>query len=373
MKKILRLSALVSSLFLIGLPLAKTTGNIAKLESVGFSDSLFNVVSVSKNGRVFVSFPRLSDAVTPVVGEVMKDGTIRAYPGGDWNAWAPGVATDNRFVHAHTVQVDRDDNLWVVDQGNEAFGMPSLPGGPKLVQIDLQSNQVKRVYTFDPSVVSPAMNLNDVQVYAGFAYISDHGIGSIVVLDLNTGKARRLLEKSPSTKSNPAIVPVVEGKPMRGSDGSVPQINVNPIAISPDGVWLYYQATWGPDLMRIRTADLRNAALTEDQLERKVENAGKSVPTGGMSMDNRGILYLGDMEKSAVTLRCPNRKLVTLVQDSRLSFPDGGKVGRDGYYYFPATQINRLPGFNGGVDGTSKPFRIYRVDVKANPCRGNKL
>lgn len=94
------------------------------------------------------------------------------------------------------------------------------------------------------------------------------------------------------------------------------------------------------------------------------------MSTGGMAMGDRGILYLGNMETSAITLRCLNRELIQLVQDTRLAFPDGGKVRPDGFYYFPATQLNRLAGFNGGVDGTVKPFRLYKVDVRQNPCTG---
>lgn len=85
----------------------------------------------------------MSAAATLVVDEVMRDGTIRAYPGGLWNTWVPGISTANTFVHAHTVQIDQENNLWVVDQGIEAFGMAPMPGGPKLVQIDLATNQIR--------------------------------------------------------------------------------------------------------------------------------------------------------------------------------------------------------------------------------------
>ena len=40
-----------------------------------------------------------------------------------------------------------DGNLWIVDKGSVGFGNPvKLPYGPKVVVVDLKTNEVSRVY-----------------------------------------------------------------------------------------------------------------------------------------------------------------------------------------------------------------------------------
>jgi sugar lactone lactonase YvrE len=359
---------LISTLLFPHLTVAQTAQPSPKLEEVATSARLWNVVAVSENGRIFASFPRWLGDDTPAVGEVMKDGSIQAFPGGDWNQWTPETSPQERFVNVNSVQVDNQNNLWVVDSASPRFGQPVITGGPKLVQIDLTTNQVKRVYRFDAQVAPERSTLNDVQVRDGYAYLTESGLGAIIVVDLASGQARRVLGNHVSTKSDPTIVPIVEGRELRGADGRVPQTHANPIALSPDGAWLYFQPTYGPDLLRIRTADLQDASLSEEALGQRVESVGKTVAAGGMTIDRQGVLYLADMENSAITMRCPNGQLQQLVQDDRLTWPDGGSIGPDGNLYFPVAQVHRLPRFSEGVDRTQKPFQLFRVSTQDNQC-----
>ncbi|WP_404786915.1 L-dopachrome tautomerase-related protein [Altericista sp. CCNU0014] len=363
------LLSLSSGLFLKGSMAGAAIGQpTPQLTEVARSPRLWNVVAVSAEGRIFASFPRWLGDATPSVGEVMPDGSVRAFPGDDWNQWTPGASSQRRFVNVNSVQVDAQNNLWVVDSASPRFGQPVIPGGPKLVQIDLVTNQVKRVYNFSPEIAPARSTLNDVQVRDGYAYLTESGLGAIIVVDLKSGQARRVLANHPSTKSDPTIVPVVEGRELRDADGRVPQTHANAIALSPDGTWLYFQPTYGPNLLRVRTADLRNTRLSETDLGQRVERLGKTVASGGMTVDRRGILYLADIEKNAIAMRCPNGQLKPLVQDSRLTWPDGGSMGRDGNLYFPVAQVHRLPRFSGGVDRTEKPFRLFKVNTQSVQC-----
>ena len=112
-------------------------------------------VTVSEDGRIFVSFPRWTEDVAVSVAEVMKDGSIRPYPNDEWNAWRNArmneVTPKDHFVCVQSVVADGRGSVWVLD--------PAAPNtervvkeGPKLVQIDLASNQVKRVIGFDETV-----------------------------------------------------------------------------------------------------------------------------------------------------------------------------------------------------------------------------
>lgn len=339
-----------------------------RLMEVAQSPELWNVVAVSPNGRIFASFPRWIGDESISLGEVLKDGSIQAFPGGDWNKWSSSLPPQQRFVNVNSVYADDRNNLWVVDSAAPRFG-PVVAGGAKLVQIDLTTNQVQRVYNFDAQIAPEKSNLNDVRVRDGYAYITESGIGAIIVVDLQSGQARRLLANDPSTKSDPTIVPVVEGREFRNAEGRVPQTHANGIALSPDGTWLYFQPTYGPNLRRVRTADLRNTSFSEQELGKRVEVAGPTVAAGGMTMDDRGILYLADFENNAITQRCPSGKLSRLVQDDRLKWPDGGAIGSDNNLYFPVAQVHRIPRFNGNVDRTEKPFQMFRVDTRGGQCQ----
>jgi sugar lactone lactonase YvrE len=359
-----------SALLTISLIATNATTAIAKpqLKEVATSSRIWNVVAVSQEGRIFASFPRWLGDDTPAVGEILPDGQIKAFPGGNWNKWSANANASDRFVNINSVQIDDQNNLWVVDSASPRFGQPVIPGGPKLVQIDLATNQVKRVYNFDATIAPERSTLNDVQVGDGYAYITESGMGAIIVVNLDSGETRRVLANHASTKSDATIVPVVEGRELRGADGKVPQTHANAIALSPDGNWLYFQPTYGPNLLRIRTQDLQNANLSESELGDRVEIAGKTVAAGGMTMDQQGVLYLADIENNAVTARCPNGELKPLVQDDRLTWPDGGSIDRSGNLYFPVAQVHRLPRFSGGVDRTEKPFRIFKVNTQKNLC-----
>ena len=74
---------------------------------------LLNGVAVSPTGRIFISLPRWAGVPTPGVIELLPDGSYRPFPGGDWNAWAPGRPAHAAFVSIHSINADRDGNLWV--------------------------------------------------------------------------------------------------------------------------------------------------------------------------------------------------------------------------------------------------------------------
>ena len=57
--------------------------------------AIWNGVTVSPDGRVFVNYPALSPRPILAVGEIEVDGTVRPYPGGEWNEWSPGKPVDH--------------------------------------------------------------------------------------------------------------------------------------------------------------------------------------------------------------------------------------------------------------------------------------
>jgi len=331
----------------------------SELEVVASSpDFAMNGVTVTPNGRVFVSIPQWTEADSPSVAEITRDGTIAAYPGGNWNHFDVSRPFD-RFVNVNAVHSDGSGSLWVVDYAGPRFG-PSIAGAQKLVRIDLVTDAVSRVYRFDDTVLPEGARLNDVRVDAGrgIAYISEFGVGAIIVLDIESGDAFRALDRHHSTRAHPDVVSTFLGAPFRTDF-----LQVNDIELSPDGATLYYQPTGGPILWKIATAKL-NTPATNAELEPHVEVAAKSMTIGGVTRDDKGLLYLGSVQDNAVWVLDPltgdkERRL----QDHRLLWPDAMSISADGHLYIPAPQLRLLPKLNDGADLTRGPFTVYRTKL----------
>jgi sugar lactone lactonase YvrE len=177
------------------------------LAVVAESDVLWTGVAVSREGRIFVNYPRWSPNVAISVAEVTGSGAVTPLPDSEWNRWEEGLPPRSRFVCVQSVYVDSSDDLWVLDAGNPLLA-GVVEGGPKLVRIDLGTNEIVRVIFFDEPVVQRESYLNDVRVDAksGCAFITDSGAGAIVVVDLETGSrpsesriySRKKLRERPS-------------------------------------------------------------------------------------------------------------------------------------------------------------------------------
>ena len=175
-------------------------------------------VTVSRTGRIFVTFPRWGDDVPFTVGEIVGLRKVVAYPDAAMNTPDEGHPSETLFTVQSAV-VDAKDRLWLVETGTIGLG-PPRPGAAKLVAVDLATNKVMKRIVLPPEVVLPTTYLNDVRIdlrrgAEGVAYVPDsssRGPGAIIVVDLASGRAWRRLDGHPSTQPDPAFVPVVEGE-----------------------------------------------------------------------------------------------------------------------------------------------------------------
>ena len=328
---------------------------------VAASAHLLNGVAVSPAGRTFCSFPRWVALTTPSVAEAMPDGSFRPYPGGRWNAWQPGESTHDRIVSAHAVYADANDKLWVVDDAAPR-ACPAVAGAAKLVCIDLATDRVERVYPFDAAFLPLGAILGHVRVDDRFAYVTEAHHGSIVVVELAGGASRKLLAHDESTRADPAIVPVIEGREFRRHrDGKAPLLHVDLLELSSDGRWLYFMPLFGPVLRRIETKYLQDASLSEAQVAAHVEDVARVLPLAGIARDGAGNLYLCSITEGAILRLGADGRLTTLIADPRISFPNEPSVGPDGCLYFPSSQIHRLALFGDGVPRVELPFEVFKV------------
>ncbi len=358
-----RHSAIIGFLLALGLPGNAQQAKVQPLTEIYHNnDFQFTGVTVSKSGRIFLNFPRWSDRYVNAVVEVMKDGSIKPFPDETWNKWDMKPATaGNHFVCVQSVVVDSTDALWVVDPAAPLLASV-VPGGAKLVKIDLQTNKVVKVFPFGSDIARPNSYLNDVRVdtQRNTAYMTDSGAGGIVVLDLSSGKAHRALDGNPSVMVEHGIQISVNGKPVVGADGKPPQFASDGIALSPDGNTLYYKAVTGANLYGIKTSLLRDAGTSAQTLGAAVEKVAQTFPTDGLWMDPQGRLYLSGINQSTVLRLSKDGKIENVAGDSRLEWPDTFSQGPDGAIYITASHINDEPQYNHGKSTRTKPYTLFK-------------
>jgi sugar lactone lactonase YvrE len=327
----------------------------------------WNGVTVSRTGRLFVSMQRdTPDSNTPSVGEILSNGSIAPFPGGRWNQYKFGNTGHDQFVGINSVVSDAADQLFVVDPAG--IGGKPIKGMAKLVQIDIASKRVVRVYSFDTTAVPEGGFINDVRVADGYAYLPDSSLGALVVLNLKTGQARRVLANDLRLRSDQKLRLTINGQPYLNAQKVLPNGNmsVNPIELSADGRHLYFQPSGGPELMRIETRLLKDFSTPDGLLSTAIESMGRSPFNAGMTMTADGSIYFSDIELGGITRRYPDGHFEVVARGpaSILVWPDASRLGPDGYLYFPSSQINRFAG--NSPTGTSQlkfPFHLFKVKV----------
>ncbi len=339
-----------------------TGGTNHSLELV-FSDSTYQITGIAKEegGTMLVNYPRWNGPYSVAIAQTNGLTGKTPYPDSVMNTWSPGQSSTNKWVCVQMCHYDDAGTLWVLD--------PSAPqlkniqgGGAKLVKMDKATGKPARIYPLG-SVLSDTSYANDVRVDVArnFAYISESKGGGIVVLDLGTGKMRRVLAAHPSTISDPAYKFVMDGKELM-KEGKPAKFNSDGIALTPDGAYVYYKPLTDDKLYRVPTDILRDFSVDEKAIEAKVEDLGHFCSTDGMIFDKTGNLYFGDIQKSSIVRIGKDLKMETLVQDNRLLWPDSYAIA-DGYLYITCSQIHKQPEYNEGVNKRTTPYTVYRMKI----------
>ncbi len=328
-------------------------------EVASFPNQQVTGVAVSKSGRVFVNFPDWSDGHTISVAEVIN-GKAKPYPNETWNT--PGPASTH-FICVQSVYVDAEDSLWILDPAAPKM-QEIVKDGPKLVKVDLKTNKSVQIIPFEEDVAPKKSYLNDVRVdtNAAVAFITDSGLGAIVVVDLKSGKARRVLQDHESTKAESGVKLVVDGRELIDQQKkTAPQINSDGIALDLKNDYLYYHALTGHTLYRIKTQYLKDVNLSKSDLESKVENVGSTPAPDGMLESPDGSIYLTAIEQNAIVHFDPAiKENSTVVEDKRLSWPDTMSWGPGQTIYVTSSQIQNMPRFNRGRSARVQPYKVWK-------------
>ena len=326
---------------------------------------VWNGVATTPEGRVFVSYPQAEGAGLQVA-ELDAQGRPYPFPDASWNApqaWVPGTVGTG-YVHVNALRIGPDGKLWIVDAGAPGLGQAAVKGGARLFRFDPQTRQLLQTYDL-AAAVYPYSYIDDVRFNGRHAYITDAGAPGLIVLDLQTGAVRRVLDNNNSTT---AMRPLrADGRAVVDPKGQPVRMNADQLEVSPDGLWLYFQPASGP-MARIATRWLDDPAISEKEIESHVELAWADTPsTGGTAIDAQGNVYTTDTDKRRILRITPKGKISTLIQDDRLIWADALWIDGQGFLWIPASQLNLTPAFNHGRMEVKYPVWIYRLQIHARP------
>lgn len=339
-----------------------SAGTDSKLTKVADFAHQVTGVSVTADGRTFVCFPRWTDDAPISVAELLPGAKLRAYPDENWNSWRNAKANEmpvgEYFVCVQSIVADGQGALWVLDPaapGNEKI----MPGGPKLVRIDLATDQVTQTILFDETVALQGTYLNDIRFSADgrTGYITDSGTrGAIIVVDLDTGDAFRALDGHKSTQVEKDVIVEIDGKPLRRPDGRQPSFSSDSIAISNDRGTLYWQALTGRTLYSIDVAKLTKGTPTAETAK-AVTIVGTTNVADGLWMGSDDTLYVTSPTDNSVKYWTGD-SLEPVVTDKRLRWPDTLSEGPDGTIYVTASHIQDTNWYKPGAPA-SLPTALF--------------
>lgn len=305
-------------------------------EVVSFKGIQVTGIGICEKGRMFVNFPRWRDGVPFSVVEVLKDGSHRAYPNNEMNEWENGnEISPDKFVCVQSV-VAYQGKLYVLDTKNPS--MKQVLDVPTIYVFDLPTDTLYRTYKLADSTKQSSYT-NDLRVddKAGKIYLTDSGAPGLIVLDIESGENYRVLDGHPFTTAE--VNHINAGG--KGYDGT---IHSDGIALDRKNDILYFHALTGYTLYGIPTSQLISRAIDEEKIFRM-----KTPAPDGMIMDEKGNLYMGDLEHNAVVYLTPDRKEIhTLVEGGNISWPDSFAI-YDDELYFTNSRIHEAVGDISGM------------------------
>jgi hypothetical protein len=358
-KKILLAAALAAGADLV---MAQTSAPTLSLVAESQA-MIWNAVTVDR-GRIFVSGPRWTGSRGPQLALLDGKGRPTPFPDVAWNDWSPGKDPASTFIDINALHRAPDGDLFAVDTGSPTFGGAPLPNGAKVVRIDLGTDNVIRIYRFAADVALPGGYIDDIRIHGDTAYLTDAGRPGLIVLDLKTGNARRVLSGAPSvTASNRPIV--IDGEVVLAPDGKPLKVHSDPMELSPDGRYLYFGPLNGP-WSRIETQWLDNPGANAAD---HVEPWADLPPVGGTAMAPNGDLYFTDLAENAVKRRTLDGTIQTVVSDPRLHWVDAPYLDGEGSLWLPVPQLDRTGIFHGGGSKIAWPIRLFRLTLNDAPTK----
>jgi sugar lactone lactonase YvrE len=318
-------------------------------------------LTITPDGQIIVS---LHQFYAPSMAAALVDpqGGLKPFPN---DAWAEGRASESVALDSVLgLQSDSQGVVWMLDNGMRSQITP------KLVAWDTQQKRLQRVIYLPPPITVKSSFLNDLAVDEKHRaiYIADPAAGSnaaIIVVDIDTGHARRVLQGHKSVLPEELDL-FVDNQPVqvKQADGTTtrPRVGINPIALDSRAEWLYYGPMHGHSMYRVRTRDLLDPYFSAAMLNKQAERYSDKPICDGISIDKDNNIYVTDIANNAVGVIDITGKYRILYRDEKLSWPDAFSFGPDGKLYTVANQLHKSAMLNGGKTTARPPFLVFRLD-----------
>lgn len=364
-----RRTLIKGALFAAAMPsLSFAASQIGRLASTALrtevtANTIVNAVAATRDGTLFVGLPRWHVTTqTPSLARVDGRATLTAFPGGEWNDWAPGKDVTNAFVQVNSVHIFDDDTIWIVDQG-AVDNTTTLPGAAKVAQFDSKTGKTLRVLRFGPEILPPGAVMNDLRIFDNKVYITDAGVGGLIVHDLGSGHTIRRLHNRPLLRQpDDRPLRATGGRLYEDKKGARPHVHADMLEITPDGEWLLF-STPSSAMWKLPRKLLDNPNVSDGELEKSIVQAFDKGTINGTCIDSLGNVYLGLVETRSIGVVAPDGRRATLIQDDRLIGPDALFIDANRRLLIPATQGELMANFNRGVNATSGAFSVYSLDL----------
>jgi sugar lactone lactonase YvrE len=321
------------------------------LEVAAISQEPVGNVAATADGRLFFTIHPESRPSGAKILE-WRDGKAVPFPSRE--------IQDARLVTPLALRAGPKNLLWAIDHGNHGLS------GARLWAFDLGTGRIVREIRFDRRVAPAGSFLQDFAMdqEGDFAYIADVAFWrqtpAIVVVDLKTGAARRVLEGHPSVMPQDWIIH--SGKRMVFFGGLVAlKAGIDGIALTADGKWAVFAAMSHEGLFKVPVADLRNETLPFSELSRRVQKSGTKPLSDGITTDTEGNVLITDVEHGAIVRMRPDGSTETVVKSPRIRWADGFSWGTDGWLYLADSAIPDQMLQSKSHMSAHAPYYVYRL------------
>lgn len=340
-----------------------------------FADPGPSGIVVTPDNRIFVGFPRHAENHKGATLAELVDGRRIPFPDAA-TSLPSSLPLDQQLVSVHGMTLDTRGMLWVIDDGKRA-GVEGIPdGAAKVVGFDPKTKQRIANVVLKAPALRQDSHMNDLRVDLthgdrGTAYVTDSSFKqspALVVVDVATGRQRRVLEHHVSTQPVPGFLAVLDGTPLRYDPDhpTFPTGGADAITLSADSRTLYFAPLTSRRLYSIPTAVLSDFHASEATIEAAVKDEGEKGFADGIATDPANRIYTTDSEHDAVLRRWPDGHFDTVGRDPRLVWADG-IFATEHSVYVVAGQWERLPSFNQGKNLRKPPYLLLRFDTRESP------
>ncbi|CAM1361653.1 Major royal jelly protein [Tenacibaculum litopenaei] len=301
------------------------------------------------DGRVFVNFPRWRSNVAMSVAALQPDGRFTPYPDAAWNQWTlESDLSDTAFVAVQSV-VAFKGKMFVLDTRNPLF--QGVLDAPRVLVFNLATDKLTAIYKLPTEAYHKDSYINDIRVNNSGtrAYITDSGHAGLIVLNLETGTAKRVLDEHSSTSSEQNQL-MIDGKAWKNS------VHSDGIALDTVSNTLYYHALTGYQLYAIPTEILENG--TAEAVEKAVVKVAKTAAPDGMIW-YKGNLFYADLEQHRIDqLNLTTKEIRPFTSGAHVRWADTFSIDQ-GYLYYTNSRIHEA-----GADVSGLDFSIYKLKLE---------